>query len=89
MIFVITATAGSDETLRIWYFLGPSSTRQKDISRFLKPLMPPYFTMLPFNKRRNQNGSSYTQKICKGNSNLFRKAELFSIHDNSFGCTIR
>jgi hypothetical protein len=51
--------------------------------------MPPYFTMLPFNKRRNQNGSFYSQKICKGNSSLFRKAKLYSIHDNSFGCIIR
>jgi hypothetical protein len=89
MIFINTATAGSDETLRIWYFFGPSSTREKDIYRFLKPLMPPYFSMLPFNKRRNQNNSSYTHKIFKGNSSLFRKDEIYSIHDNSFGCIIR
>jgi hypothetical protein len=89
MIFVHTATAGSDETLRIWYFLGPSSAREKDIWRFLKPLMPPYFSMLPFNKRRNQNDSSYTQKISKGNSSLYTKEELYSIHENSFGCIIR
>jgi WD40 repeat protein len=55
------ATAGSDEELRIWYFLGPSSARKKDISRFLKPLMPASFTMLPCDKRRNQNRSSDIQ----------------------------
>jgi hypothetical protein len=89
MIFICTATAGSDETLRIWYFLGPSSARKEDISRFLKPLMPEAFRMPPCNKRKNQNRTSYIQKINKGNLSLFMKEEHYSIHDNSLGCIIR
>ncbi|XP_023719657.1 protein cortex isoform X2 [Cryptotermes secundus] len=83
------ATAGSDEALRIWYFLGPSSTREKDIRRFLKPLMPASFRMLPCIKKRNQNRSSYTQKVNKSNLSSFMEEMHYSINYNSFGCIIR
>jgi len=89
MILLHTATVGSDETLRIWYFLGPSSAREKDIWRFLKPMVPATFSMLPSKKRMGQNDNSYTSNISNLNSNSFMKEKHYNIHSNSFGCIIR
>jgi hypothetical protein len=89
MIFLCAATVGSDETLRIWYFLGPSSAREKDIWRFVKPLAPATFSFLPCRKRKNQNVSLYTPKISRRSLNLSMEEARYSIHHHSFGCIIR
>ncbi|KDR14508.1 protein cortex-like [Zootermopsis nevadensis] len=83
------ATVGSDETLRIWYFLGPSSAREKDIWRFLKPVVPATFSMSLCNKRKKVGESCHASTNDKGKRSSFKKEDVFSIHNNSFGCVIR
>ncbi|PSN52898.1 hypothetical protein C0J52_03008 [Blattella germanica] len=53
VVAICTAIVGSDETLRIWYFLGPSSANATDISRYLKPLMPSHFVIPTIDQMRN------------------------------------
>jgi len=89
MIFLCAAAVGSDETLRIWYFLGPSSEREKDIRRFIKPLIPATFSFQPYRKRKNQNVSPYTTKISRRTLNLPMEEARYSIHHHRFGCIIR
>ena len=47
MSLLLPAIVGSDETLRITHFLGPSSARSTTLSRYLKPMMPLNYSMPP------------------------------------------
>lgn len=89
MICLCIATVGSDETLRICYFLGPSSAREKNIWRFLKPRVPATFSMSQYNKRKRPNDSSHTPTNSKRKLSSFKMEEYFDIHNNNFGCIIR
>jgi hypothetical protein len=89
MICLCIATVGSDETLRIWYFLGPSSAREKDVWRFLKPMVPATFSMSRCTERKKPDDSSHTPTNNKRKLSSFKKEEDYNIHNNSFGCIIR
>ncbi|KAJ9601163.1 hypothetical protein L9F63_000683, partial [Diploptera punctata] len=45
---------GSDEILRIYYFLGPSSARRTDLSRYLKPMVPFNYKVPDFTKKHRK-----------------------------------
>ncbi|XP_069675833.1 protein cortex-like [Periplaneta americana] len=82
------AVAGSDETLRIYYFLGPSSAKEEDISKLLKPMDPFSFIM---NKRKTEESECNASKKIKHSDKVkcpYMKNQFYNIH-NTFGCIIR